>query len=177
MTRWAATWVILCLPLSSTLADWQPDPGDELQVRARAAVDRFLDERPNLEPYFAQAHGYAIFPRLRRGGLFWGFAYGKGLVIEQGELVGNTSQWRLSLGAQAGVQSQSQVILFRDAESLEHFKRGNLEFGGQASAAAGTAGKAGDAGYHPKVAIFTLTNGGLMLEAAAAGVKYTYRPR
>ena len=88
--------------------------------------------------------------------------------------IGTVRQWRLSLGIQAGFQRQAQVILFRDPAALEEFRQGRLEFGGQASAAAGTAGVAADAAHVPAVAIFSLTNAGLMLEAAAAGVKYRF---
>lgn len=167
LSAWNAAWA----------ADaWQPDPGDKLQVAVRDTVEVFLQEQPGLATYFEQASGYAVFPKVVKVGAMWGGAWGRGLVFENGLLVGRCSQLLGSLGAQLGAQSYRQLILFRTPEALEAFKRGRVEFEGRASAVAFRQGAAVDPAYLPDVAIFTVTNGGLMLEAAAGGVKYGYRP-
>jgi lipid-binding SYLF domain-containing protein len=167
--------IVLVALAGPAAADWQPDPTDELQVRARAAADRFLAERVELQRFFDGAAGYAVYPSLTRGGFMFGAAYGKGVVVPGERLAGYTSQWRFSVGAQLGVQNQAQIIFFRDAETLAAFKRGTLEFNGQTSASVATLGGALDPGYNPRVTIFSLTRAGLMLEASAAAVKYRFR--
>lgn len=163
--------------LTPAWADWQPDPGDKLQVQSRDAVDRFREERAeDLQRFFDEAYGYAIFPSVKRGGLLIGYGSGRGVVIEGGEFAGYAVQRRLSLGAQLGFQAQAQIIFFRDAETLADFKHGNLEFSPQASASAGKAGGAADAGFNPRVAIFSLTKAGLMFEASAGASKYKFKP-
>lgn len=155
---------------------WQADPSDKLQVAVQDTVTVFLEERPELTDYFEQATGYAVFPNVVKVGAMFGGAWGRGLVIEDGRLTGRCSQLLGSLGAQMGAQSYRQVILFRTVEALDAFKAGRVEFEGRASAVAFAAGTAVDPAYLPDVAIFTMTRGGLMLEAAAGGVKYGYKP-
>lgn len=156
--------------------DWQADASDKLQVSVQESIEVFLDEQPALEDYFSQARGYAVFPKVVKIGAMWGGAWGRGLVFEDGRLIGRCSQLLASLGAQIGAQSYRQLILFRTDEAMDAFKDGRVEFEGRASAVAIKQGAASDPAYLPDVAIFTITNGGLMLEAAAAGVKYSYKP-
>lgn len=163
--------------IESTMADtWRADSSDEIQVSVQETVEAFLQERPELDEYLEQARGYAVFPKVLKIGAMWGGAWGRGLVIEDDRLVGRCSQLLGSLGAQLGAQSYRQIILFRTEEALEAFKTGRVEFEGRASAVAVKKGAATDPAYLPDVAIFSSTNGGLMLEVAAAGVKYGYKP-
>lgn len=176
MNRYLLILLILALPCPVAALEWQADPTDKLEVAVQQTVERFLDQRPELEDYFEEAWGYAVFPRVLKGGAMFGAAWGKGLVIEQDRLVGRCSQFLASLGAQLGGQSYRQVILFRNEAALDTFKTGRIEFEGRASVVAFAAGAAMDPANLPDVAIFTLTEGGLMFEAAAGGVKYSYKP-
>ena len=82
-----------------------------------------------------------------------------------------------TVGLQLGGQKYAQFIFFRDRVALEHFKRGNFEFGAQASAVAATKGASADANYDKGVVIFTQTAGGLMAEGSVGGQKFTYEAR
>ena len=177
MNRCLLILLILALPCPAAALEWQADPNDKLEVAVQQTVELFLYQRPELGDYFDQAWGYAVFPRVLKGGAMFGAAWGKGLVIEQDRLVGRCSQFLASLGAQLGGQSYRQVILFRNEAAMDTFKAGRIEFEGRASVVAITAGASVDPANLPDVAIFTLTEGGLMFEAAAAGVKYSYKPK
>ena len=168
--------LLLLSPIAAAAAEWQADPDDERQVEVQDTIAKFLELHPDLADYFDQAWGYAVFPRVMKIVAVFVAAYGKGLVIEQDVLVGRCKQYLGSLGAQLGGQSYSQVILFRNAEVMEVFKRGRVEFNGRASVVAFKAGTAIDPANLPDIAIFSITRGGLMVEAAAAGVKYSYKP-
>ena len=66
--------------------------------------------------------------------------------------------------------------LFKDKAALEAFKKGKLQFLGQAGLAAGTKGIAGTPAFNDGVAIFTVTRFGLMGEFTVSGAKFSYRP-
>jgi lipid-binding SYLF domain-containing protein len=139
------------------------------------AIGYFKEHDPTMVKFFDNAHGYAIFPTVGKGGMGIGGAYGKGKVFEEGKLVGTTSLKQITVGFQFGGQSYSEVIFFKTKEQLEDFKSGNFEFGAQASAVAVTSGVSRDAAYERGVAVFTLAKGGLMYEASVGGQKFTYK--
>ena len=114
-----------------------------------------------------------------------------------GEHVGDTSVAQVSVGFQFGGQAYSMIIFFEDERAFTDFSSGNFEFGAQANAVAitagasaststaggGTAGASGgqnDAAtrgsYSKGMAVFTVAKGGLMYEAAIAGMKFGYKP-
>lgn len=156
---------------------WQADASDLMQRKVNETIERFLEKKPQLRRFFEQAHGLAVYPSVTRAGLVFGGAYGRGLVIERNALVGSTSQWVFNLGPQFGAQRYSQVILFKDAASLQWFKQKHVEFIGRASAVAFKLGAAVDPAYNPSVAVFSLNKGGLMIEASAGGVYLSYKSR
>jgi lipid-binding SYLF domain-containing protein len=156
-------------------ADWQPDPQNSRQLAARATVDAMLEAKPDLQPWFEQAWGYAVFPRVWRVGAMWGGFLGYGITVEQGEVVGDCSQFGAGLGPQLGIQTYKQVVLFKDAAAMEMFQRGRLEFQGRASVAAIVWGGSAEPAHLPDVAIFSMTEVGLMFEASANVTKYGYQ--
>jgi len=176
MKKWVLLLLAFILSLPAPTQGWQANPDNKLEVAVQETIDAFLAERPELTTYFEESWGYAVFPRVLKGGAMFGAAWGKGLVIEQDRLAGRCSQFLGSLGAQLGAQSYRQLILFRTEAALATFKQGRIEFEGRASAVVVTAGASVDPANLPDVAIFSLTQGGLMFEAAAAGVKYSYKP-
>ena len=90
---------------------------------------------------------------------------------------GYTSMKQATIGFQLGGQKYAQFIFFRDQVALENFKRGNFEFGAQASAVAATKGASADANYDGGVVIFTHAGGGLMLEGSVGGQQFSYEPK
>ena len=157
-------------------ADWQPDEMDKQQLAVRDTIDAFIENEPRFQDYFDQAAGYAVFPRVWRVAVMWGGAFGKGLVIQGDELVGSCSQVLGGVGAQLGLQTYQQVVLFQNQSALQEFQEGRLEFQGRASVAVATVGKSADPAHLPEVAIFSLTEAGLMFEASANVVKFGYQP-
>ena len=157
-------------------ADWAPDPESKRQVKSAAAVERIQRKMPKTERFFDEAHGYAIFHSVTRFGFGIGGAYGRGVVVEQDEVIANTSFWQFTSGIQAGAEVVSIIVFFKDEETLEYYKLGKLEFLGQAGFSLAKLGAMADPAYHRGVAIFTLTKGGLMGQATISGAKLTYKP-
>jgi lipid-binding SYLF domain-containing protein len=145
--------------------------------------------------YFATSYGYAVFPTIGKGGLGIGAAHGTGHVYKQGKRIGHVTMNQLSVGFQAGGQGYSQIIFFKDKESMKQFTSGNFEFSANvgaiaitaaASASAGTQGATASAstektdaanagGFSDGVAVFTIAKGGLMYNATLAGQKFSYK--
>ncbi len=147
--------------------------------------------------FFNNAHGYAVFPTIGKGGIGVGGAYGKGRVYEKGKYIGDTSMSQLTVGFQLGAEGFSQIIFFQDARALKEFTGGNFEFSAEAKAVAITAAAGAQASttgssasasagqhdakavgaYNKGMATFTVAKGGLMYQATIGGQKFNYKPR
>jgi lipid-binding SYLF domain-containing protein len=167
----AALAASLALPLS---AEFQPDTNDEMQLDVKKSILSAQEKDPGMKAHFENAAGYAVFPKVGKGGMGIGGAHGKGLVIVNDKAVGKTSLTQVTVGFQLGGQVYSQFVLFKDEIALKNFQRGNFELGAQASAVALTAGASADVNYDGGVAVFTIAEGGLMYEATISGQKFKY---
>ncbi len=168
---------LLFLAGFSTAQAWEPDPSNKSELEVKTAILDLLEKDPGMKDWFANSSGYAVFPKVGKGGIGVGGAYGKGLVISGDKVIGTTSLSQLSIGLQLGGQVYAEYIFFRDATALSDFQRGNFELGAQASAVAATAGASADAAYNKGVAIFTNVSGGLMYEASVGGQKFKYEAK
>jgi len=171
---------IICITAVASLtscAGWDPNKEQKDADEVRITIARFLDKDPGLKTFFDQAYGYAIFPTAGKGAYIVGGTYGKGMVYEQGTLIGYASIVEATIGLQIGAQGFSEIIFFRDKATLDDFKNGNLAFSAQASAVAVTAGVAAKAEYDQGVALFMMPKGGLMAEASVGGQKFTFEPK
>jgi lipid-binding SYLF domain-containing protein len=163
--------VLAALSLALLLPAAAPASSD-----ADSVIARFKAKDPGMAKVFAEAHGYAVFPTVGKGGIGIGGARGKGEVFERGALIGKSTLTQVSVGFQLGGQAYSEVILFKDKTALDDFKRGNYEFDAQASAIALTARASRDLAYNKGVAIITMAKGGLMYEASVGGQKFSFKP-
>ena len=147
------------------------------QKNAEATIAEFKRADPDMDAFFKNAYGYAIFPEITKGGFVVGGAGGDGTVFEQGAGVGSSEMSQVTVGLLAGGQTYSEAIFFKDQAALDNFKKGNFEFAAEASAVAVKTGASKTADYAHGVAIFTMAKGGLMFEASVGGQKFTYEPK
>jgi lipid-binding SYLF domain-containing protein len=157
---------------ANAFSEWQPDTSNELDLRVQAALLKIKESDPGLQAWFDSAAGFAIFPRVGKGGIGIGGARGTGLVISGGETLAETTMTQVTIGFQLGGQVYIELIFFKDDVALETFMRGEFEMGAQASAVAATAGASATTSYSKGVAVFTLGEGGLMYEASVGGQKF-----
>lgn len=162
---------------ASPLFSFEPDTSEPLQLDAKKAIIKIQKADPGIERFFETAAGYAVFPGVGKGGFVVGGAYGRGLIIVDGQVEGYTTITQATVGLQLGGQKYAQFIFFKDKVALENFKRGNFEFGAQVSAVAITEGASADTSYDSGVAVFTHASGGLMVEGTVGGQKFTYKPK
>lgn len=158
---------------------------------------RVFRESPVAQPFFQNAYGYAVFPKVGKGAAGVGGAFGKGQVYVGGKVTGLTSLFQLSVGLQLGGEAFSEIIFFQDRRAYDDFTRGNFEFDATASAVAITAAAQSQAGttgttagasvsptagkqiaakYVKGMAVFVHVKGGLMYEASVAGQKFGFEP-
>ena len=109
-----------------------------------------------------------------KGGIGIGGAAGKGVVYEQGNLIGKAQLTQVSIGFQFGGQAYREVIFFESKADLDRFKENKIEFSAQASAVAVTEGASANVKYKEGVMIFTQQKGGLMYEASIGGQKFNF---
>jgi lipid-binding SYLF domain-containing protein len=155
------------------LAGWDPEKANE----AQEAIEAFKTTDPDMELFFDNAHGFAIFPSVGKAGMGIGGAYGKGVVFEKGKEIGTATLKQLSMGFEFGGENYREIIFFQDEETLNDFKKGNYELDAQASAVALKKGASKDADFDEGVAVFTQTKGGLMFDASIGGQKFTFEPK
>ncbi|MBU1342060.1 MAG: lipid-binding SYLF domain-containing protein [Proteobacteria bacterium] len=150
-----------------------------------------------VKPFFKEAYGYAVFPKVGKGGIVVGAAYGSGRVYKQGTISGTTELMKVTIGFQLGGQAFSEIIFFQDKRSYDEFTGGNFEFDGSLSAVAITAavqaqastqgssagaslgpstGTQAETSYTKGMAVFIHTLGGLMYEMSVGGQKFTFVP-
>jgi lipid-binding SYLF domain-containing protein len=186
--------IALFLPLLFAL----PALAGERKVEDYSETIKEFKKIPDVAKFFGNAHAYAIFPTIGKGGLGIGGSHGKGQVYLDGKVIGFTSTSDISIGFQAGGQAYSQIVFFQNAEALKKFTTGRFEFAASASAiavqssagaSAGTEGtgasasssktadkKTVNAEDQDGVVVFTMAKGGLMYAATIAGQKYKYEP-
>ena len=163
--------------LSGKLLAFEPDTSNEMELEVARAILDIKTKDPGIQRFFDDSAGYAVFPSVGKGGIVVGGAFGRGLVIVNDRVDGFASLSQATIGLQLGGQKYSQFIFFKDQTALNHFKRGNFEFGAQASAVAITAGASATAAYDSGVAVFTRARGGLMAEASVGGQRFSYEPK
>ena len=83
---------------------------------------------------------------------------------------------QVTVGAQLGGQTYSEIIFFEAAPALTDFKNGTMALAAQVSAVAASAGASENAKYQNGVAVFTSGKGGLMFEASVGGQKFRFEP-
>jgi lipid-binding SYLF domain-containing protein len=143
-----------------------------------------------VQPFFANSYGFAVFPTIGKGGFGVGVAHGKGQVYANGKVTGISKMTQVTVGLQLGGQAYSQIIFFQDQRAYREFTGDNFEFGAQATAVAVTAGAQAQsstmgntasanknqakAEYHKGMAVFVRAKGGLMYEASIGGQKYKF---
>jgi lipid-binding SYLF domain-containing protein len=150
--------------------------GDELTTDAEQAMSAFRKADSTLNKLIEDAVGYAIFPSVGRGGFIIGGQRGTGLVYQKGKVVGTAKVTEINIGAQVGGESFSELILFETAEALRDFKASNWEMSAKVNAVAAAEGAGKNAKYQQGVAVFTVTKGGLMVQATVGGQKFKFKP-
>jgi lipid-binding SYLF domain-containing protein len=174
MTRIKMTFIALVagagLAAGCATAPKTPEARENLKRDAQATLQTMKDRNPYLGAQLDQAYAYAVFPRVGKGGVVVGGAYGKGVVYEGGRHIGYVELTQAGIGAQLGAQTFAELILFANKQELDELRRGGWDVGASASAVFLTSGRAEafDLGQGGPVVII-MPREGAMLDLSVTG--------
>ena len=172
---------VLCLALSAgQLAfaeeDWKDLKADAKKAKiddtAKQALDEVFAKSKNAKGLYDKSYGWAVFDNLKIA-LGWSGGGGNGVAVNKSS--GARTYMKMGtvgVGLGLGAQSYQVVFLFQDEETFQNFVEKGWQADATAQAAAGTAGVGGQTGFVNGVAIYQLTDKGLMASADIAGTKY-----
>jgi lipid-binding SYLF domain-containing protein len=145
-----------------------------LSTEVTSAVSLFKTTDPGINRFFEQSYAYAVLPKVFKGGIWLGGAGGQGEVFEQKQMIGYCRMSQATLGFTFGGEYFREIIFFRDKEDFDKFKIGEYTFSAQVTGVALSAGAAAKADYKSGMAVFVMTDKGLMVDASLGGQKFNY---
>ncbi len=150
---------------------------EDIKSNAQSSLDTARKNDPSLAKVLDKAVAYAVFPSVGKGAVGVGGAYGRGVLYEAGAMTGYCDVSQVTIGIQLGGQTYAEIIAFEDKSAVERFKKNEVAFSGQASAVAIKSGAGANAKYNNGVAVFTMSESGLMYEASLGGQKFSYQAK
>lgn len=169
-----ATLASLALSACST-APRSVEGRSDIRQDSHSALSQAKLTDPTMTKVFNDSHGSAVFPKIGKGAAGVGGAYGKGVLFQDGQIVGYCDVSQATIGLALGGQTYTEIICFEDQKAFERFKSGKFTFDAQATAVALKSGAGANAKYADGVAVFTMDERGLMFEAAIGGQKFDYQ--
>ena len=169
--------LVLCTAVVLAGCETVPERGESrnvLSAQVNEAVAIFKEKDPEIKQFFDKSYGYAVLPRIFKGAIWAGGAYGRGEVYEKGRMVGYCSMSQATLGFSFGGEYFREIIFFRDKSDLDAFRAEEYAFSAQVTGVAATTGAAAKADYKSGMAVFITTDKGLMVDASLGGQKFRY---
>ena len=175
---------LLCLAFAVTLAfaSVAGEPEEEIDqtqakrqsidAMAQETLETLFAEKPDARALYEKAAGYAVFDNFKVAVLVSG---GGGVGVAVDKATGERTYMKMGTGGshfRLGCQSYQVVFFFEQAERLNKFVEKGWQADAAANAAAGTTGKNAVSTFSQGLAVFQLTNKGLMAQADISGTKY-----
>src|SRR5437764_7954320 len=120
----AAALVALLFSTGCSTAPRTETARDTLRDDAQATLSRFEDKDPSLADVINRSAGYAVFPKVGKGGALVGGAFGRGVLFQNGQMIGYCNLEQASVGLQLGGEKYSELLVFKDQDALNRFKNG-----------------------------------------------------
>jgi lipid-binding SYLF domain-containing protein len=156
--------------------DWESLDQQAKQAKIDATAKESLEEvfkgSKNAKELYGKAYGWAGFDNLK---IAWGFSGGGGNGVAVNKQTGKRTYMKMGtvgVGLGLGAQKYQVVFLFQDEQTFRNFVDKGWQADASAQAAAGTAGAGAQSGFVNGIAIYQLTDKGLMASADIAGTKY-----
>ena len=144
----------------------------KINETAQEALDSLLAKNVKAEMLFDQSYGWAVFDNLK---LAFGFSGGGGNGVATIKETGEKTYMKMGtggIGLGLGVNKYQVVFLFQDEQTFRNFVDKGWQADAGASAVAGQSGAEAKTEFTNGLAIYQLTDKGLMLHADIAGTKY-----
>ena len=144
----------------------------KIDETAQQALDALMESSSKAKLLYEHSYGWAVFDNLK---LAFGFSGGGGngvaTVIESGDKT-YMKMGTAGIGVGLGVNKYQVVFLFQDSRTFASFVNSGWQADATASAVAGESGAEAKTDFTNGLAIFQITDKGLMAHADIAGTKY-----
>jgi len=177
--------VVLCillpswaLPLAAQeeIPKWKSLERDAKRAKidetAQQALDELFTKSVKAETLFEKAYGWAVFDNLKVAVILTGGG-GNGVAVDKE--TGDRTYMKMGtagIGLGLGGQTYQVVMFFQDKGTFVNFVENGWQADAGVTAAAGTEGVNPSVGFVNGLAIFKITDTGLMANADVAGTKY-----
>jgi lipid-binding SYLF domain-containing protein len=144
----------------------------KIDETAKESLDEVLKGSEGAKELFNNSYGWAAFDNLK---IAWGFSGGGGNGVAVNKKTGARTYMKVGtvgVGLGLGAQKYQVVFLFQDEQTFTNFVDKGWQADATAQATAGTAGVGGQTGFVNGIAIYQITDKGLMASADIAGTKY-----
>jgi lipid-binding SYLF domain-containing protein len=144
----------------------------KIDAMASEALNTVLEKGPKAKALYGQSYGYAVFDNLK---IAFGVSGGGGAGVAVNKSDSARTYMKMGtagIGLGLGGQKYQVVFLFQDEKTFRSFVDKGWQADASAKAAAGTAGANVKTGFVNGIAIYQMTDKGLMAQADIAGTKY-----
>ena len=170
---------VLVLSTTSSLSaeeSWKSLKHESKRMRidetAQEALDSLFTSSPKAKNLYEMAYGWAVFDNLK---LAFGFSGGGGNGVAKARESGKKTYMQMGtagIGIGLGINKYQVVFLFQDSRTFKNFVENGWQADATASAVAGQTGAEAKTDFSNGMAIYQITDKGLMAFADIAGTKY-----
>jgi lipid-binding SYLF domain-containing protein len=144
----------------------------KIDETAQEALDQLFESNSKAKDLYEGAYGWAVFDNLKLAlGFSGGGGSGVATKIESGEKT-YLKMGTVGVGFGLGANKYQVVFFFQDAQTFENFVNKGWQADAGATAAAGKESAELKAGFVNGLAIYQLTEKGLIANVDIAGTKY-----
>ena len=168
----------LALPATSVVAeeDWQAmkqaSKAMKIDETADDALNDLFAKNPKAKELYERSYGWAAFNNLK---LAFGFSGGGGNGVAEIRETGDKTYMKMGtvgIGIGLGINKYNVIFLFQDSQTFNNFVNKGWQADAGATAAAGKAAAEVKTDFTNGLAIYQITEKGLMANADIAGTKY-----
>ncbi len=168
----------LALPATSVVAeeDWKSMKQESKAMKINETADDALNDlfakNPKAKELYKRSYGWAAFNNLK---LAFGFSGGGGNGVAEIRETGDKTYMKMGtvgIGIGLGINKYNVIFLFQDSQTFNNFVNKGWQADAGATAAAGKAAAEVKTDFTNGLAIYQITEKGLMANADIAGTKY-----
>jgi len=144
----------------------------KIDETAQEALKTLFASSPKAENLFEMSYGWAVFDNLK---LAFGFSGGGGNGVATARVSGEKTYMKMGtagIGLGLGVNKYQVVFLFQDSQTYDNFVNKGWQADAGATASAGKNAAEVKTDFSNGLAIYQITDKGLMALADVAGTKY-----
>jgi lipid-binding SYLF domain-containing protein len=171
--------IVLILPTTSSLSaeeSWKSLKRESKRMKidetAQETLNTLFASSAKAENLYEISYGWAVFDNLK---LAFGFSGGGGNGVAKVRESGEKTYMQMGtagIGIGLGINKYQVVFLFQDSRTFRNFVETGWQAEATASAVAGQTGAEAKTDFSNGLAIYQITDTGLMAHADIAGTKY-----